>query len=162
MTSDQVNVKKWRPWRFSLRTLLSIVLVIALYLGYRDIQMRLNAKKELVRTLVDSELVSRHFFKSDAQLMNLFRKDLSRPNVKFQTLQVGTGVVLVKPTPAIAMDEFQKESLRRINSGDQEAWQTSWNGGIRYVAKLKAARSCAVCHSGQGNNMDFVVSLDLE
>lgn len=164
--NDRVSSPKWRPWRFSLRFLLLIVLVIALVLGFRDSRIRLQLRKELARNVLDAELVRRHFvgrddLKGKLRLPSSSRADLFQTplDFEFRTLQIGPNVQGAKSLKTGQLDEFQKDSLRKINSGDYEVWQNSWSGRFRYVTRLKSSPSCTSCHAEQGKKKDFVVSV---
>ena len=150
MADEQNKARRWWPWRFSLRTLLTVMLTVAVWLGYRDIQIRRNANREFVRALLNTELGGLHRSLS-----------VGTPyNAKLQVLQMSPGVVHVKPTPGLQLDVFQTQSLNRISNGEDEVWRINpWSGDVRYVGKLKMSKSCTDCHAVQG---DVVLSLDVK
>jgi hypothetical protein len=155
MTTQHDKATRWRP-RFSLRFLMISVTLYACWFGYDTQVRRRSLRLEQARDSVKRKLVELHWANTtDPQLRTIvgsLTKEFAgntSPWV-YEVIDVAPGTKLLPGASRRPLDDFERRALARIQAGETEVSQLSWDGTVRYVQAINSTKSCAACHTTTG------------
>jgi hypothetical protein len=126
---------------------------VAVWFGYRERMRNVVDKKVLVRQMISTELIRRHWEitaeKSMGGILGGIADELnqSHQTVNVEVLRASPEVMFMHAKERGQLNQVEQDAISRLDSGEREVWDVKWNGDVHYIGVLKNSKKCSVCHS---------------
>lgn len=151
------TVSKRSRFRFSLRTVLLVTVGLGLWFGYQTRKRYVVDRKELVRHLIATELMHRHWGMANGGQLTpqernaaaMFGSEWSTSmlTANLEVLRTSPNTLSMHPKEPDSLDQTERDAIARLDRGETEIWNFAWDGSVRYFGTLKASSTCHHCHS---------------
>jgi hypothetical protein len=150
--------------------MLLAILAVAVCLGYRERMRNLVDKKLLVRQMISTELMRRHWESTESSpslggMIAGIANELNQTNSRTATIEVlrtAPGVIFMTAKRPAHLSKIERDALSRVDDGEPEIWDVAWNGDVRYIGVVKSTGKCSACHIKTGTGGDLgVIRVDV-